>query len=287
MSAVLRVLPVDWTSAIGAHLGRRAGRRAIKEARSWVKRLHKNLECLFGIKDVGEREAFILEYASHKGRVFAEFSILQRIAREGRIEVIGGDNLRNTSKPVIFATCHLGNWELIGHVLTGLPNRSCVLYAPQENPVRRHLVSKARRGWSPDGEFVAATPGAVFQLNRALAAGSNLLVLVDEIKDGHVMAPSLGRTTPYSGNRWLAARLALRHQVDIIPIYVVRVGNTHFRVIIEPKLQHGSGDDKSSARDLADQLDQRLEEWIRARPEQWFLLHYLDLDKKFPPGRSG
>lgn len=133
-----------------------------------------------------------------------------------------------------------------------------------------------------DLELVPASPRAAFQINRALACKKNLLLYVDEEKGGYVWAPSLGRELPYAGNRWMAARLAVRHEIDIVPVYVEQVAEARYRIVIEAKLQRGGGTETSRARSLADQLEQRLDEWIRARLEQWYWLPSLALDKPLP-----
>jgi hypothetical protein len=85
-------------------------------------------------------------------------------------------------------------------------------------------------------ELIAASPQALRQLCKALAAGRNLLLYVNEVKDGFVWAPSLGRRIPERGNRWLAARLAVRYRVDLLPVSVERIGPARFRILISPKL---------------------------------------------------
>ena len=109
-------LPIDWISAIGGYLGERVMRQAICEDSPWIKQMHINFERLRGIKDADLREQMIIEWTRQIGRVQSEFTVLQRMTREDKIEVIGHENLQNISQPVIFVSCHLANWELVGHV---------------------------------------------------------------------------------------------------------------------------------------------------------------------------
>ncbi|GEM_PF-4486684 len=292
MSYVMRHLPLKWTSAIGGHLGARFGRRGIAKAEDWTARIHTNLERIGGIADAAERERLIVEHTRRIGEIYAEFTILHRMAPEGRLEIIGQEHLASSSRPIIMFSGHMGNWELIGHLLqlTGRP--ASVLYSPPDNPVRHYLAVKARLGWQRERgnlELVPATPHAIRLLDSALANGRNLLMYVDEERDGQIWAPGLGRHIPYSGNRWLTARLAARHGVDLVPAHVEYKGNTEYRIIIHPKLVTEDHDEQARARSLADQMSQYLETWIRARPEHWYWLGWLDLDKPFqgPPMMTG
>jgi lauroyl/myristoyl acyltransferase len=276
-------LPTDWTMAIGAFMGERAALQAIREKKDWVKNLHNNFEKLQGITDPVEREQKIIQWTKRVGSVHAGYPILQRMVTEGRLEVLGKENLENTTRPVIFTSCHLSNWEMIGYVFAPLPIPFCTLYAPPENPVYLNLAIQARKAWrNTNSEFIPASPRAMFALTRALAQGKNLVLFIDEERDGYIWGPSLGRKLPYAGNRWLAARLAVRYQVDIIPLYVEQIANARYRVVIEPKLEHGSGDAEDQARFFADQIDQRCDRWVRTHLNQWYWLSALDLDKPLP-----
>ncbi len=285
LATVMRHLPVAWVSTIGGFLGARVGRRGIARGRLWVDRLHRNFERYCGVSDPGERERRIIEYTRSAGRVYAEFTVLQRIVSEGRVEIIGLEHLEHLSRPAILACCHLANWELAGYVLSLLEGRVCALYAPPENPMHNRLAFLARNDWPRNRkpELVsAASPHAMRQINRAMASGSNLLMYVDEERDEFIWAPSLGRELPYAGNRWLTARLAVRHKSDIVPVHVEVLGPARYRVVIEPKLDPGSGSADTRSRTLADQMDRCFEKWIKAHPEHWHWLHLFEPDKPLP-----
>jgi KDO2-lipid IV(A) lauroyltransferase len=281
-AALLARLPVSWTSAIGAYLGARRGRRGIAAKRLWVDRLHRNLDRLCRQTDRTERERRLVAYTSRIGRLYAEYTVLQKIVREGRLEVVGLAHLQGLSRPAIFASCHLANWELVGHVLTLLDAPAFALYDPPQNTIRHRLATQARLGWRSDFQVVPTSTHAMRQLCKALANGCNLLMYVDEVKDGYLWAPSLGRRIPYSGNRWLTARLAIRYQADVLPVHVERIEGARFRILISPKLVAVGGNDDERVRSLADQLDQVLNTWIQSQPEHWHGLWEFDLDKPLP-----
>ncbi|MGL5034573.1 MAG: hypothetical protein ACRC6M_12315, partial [Microcystaceae cyanobacterium] len=126
-SRLMTFLPTDWTMAIGSYMGKQAALTAIRENKDWVKNLHNNLEKLQGITDPVEREQKIIQWTKRVGTVHAGYPILQRMAKEGRLEVLGQENLENTTRPVIFTSCHLSSWEMIGYVFAPLPIPFCTL----------------------------------------------------------------------------------------------------------------------------------------------------------------
>lgn len=287
LASVFRFLPIDWVSRIGAWLGARQGRRAIAARRLWVGRMHVSLERLWGVTDHHERERLIIEHTSHVGQVYAEVPILHRLVKAGRLEIVGAEHLKNLTKPVIIASAHVGNWELMGRVPEIIGGLWCDLSLPLGAGVRAQLANRSRAGWRFEGgagaDYVEAGPSALRHVSKAVAQGRSLVMFIDEEKYGYVWAPSLGRQTPYAGNRWFAARLAVRHGLDILPVHIEPNGPGRYRAVIEPKLVHPSeGDTDSKARFLADRLDERLDAWVRQWPGHWYWLPLLDLDKSAP-----
>ena len=287
LASVFRFLPLDWVSRIGAWLGTRQGRRAIAARRLWVGRMHVSLEQIWGVTNPREREQLIIEHTSHVGQVYAEVPILHRLVKAGRLEIVGSEHLENLTKPVIIASAHVGNWELMGRVPEIIGGLWCDLSLPLGAGVRAQLANRSRAGWRFEGgagaDYVEAGPSALRHVSKAVAQGRSLVMFIDEEKYGYVWAPSLGRQTPYAGNRWIAARLAVRHGLDILPVHIEPNGPGRYRAVIEPKLVHPSeGDTDSKARFLADRLDERLDAWVRQWPGHWYWLPLLDLDKSAP-----
>jgi len=282
LAMLLGRLPPAWASAVGAWLGAQRGRRGIAAKRLWVERLDRNLDRLGAPLPPGGRDQRVIAYTSRIGRLYAEYPVLHKLAREGRLELVGRGHLTDLPRPAILVSCHLANWELVGHVLALLDAPASALHDPPENPVRRRLAARARLGWLPDSQLIPPSPQALRQLCRALANGRNLLLYIDEVRDGHLWAPSLGRCLPERGNLWLAARLAVRYRADLLPVHVERVGAARFRIVISPKLAPPGGGEAERTRSLADQLDQWLETQVRAHPEHWYGLWEVDLAVPLP-----
>jgi lauroyl/myristoyl acyltransferase len=285
LSYLLRYLPVTWASAIGAYGGARYGRRGIARGRLWAARLRRNFERFDGISDPAEQDRRIVEFTRSIGRIYTEITVLKRLVAQGRVDVVGREHLRGLSRPAIIATCHLGNWELAGHVMSLLDGGTCVLYAGPDNAIHQRLAERARLDWqaAPRPQLLLPSPGAMRQITRAIASGRNLLMFVDEVRDEYIWAPSLGRSIPEAGNRWLTARLAVRFGLDIVPMHVQCTGLARYRIIIAPKLAPGSGEARARVRALAGPIDQCFDAWIRAHPEQWLYLRLFEPDRP-PPG---
>lgn len=276
MAKLLRHIPVAWASWLGGEIGARRGRTALKGTSRWVQRLRRNIAHFSGIADPAELDQRVEAFTRRIGQLYAEYPNLQRLYASGRVELLGAEHLDTAGRPFILVGCHVANWEYVCALAYGCADWAA-LYLPLGG-VRERLVLEARKSW-PGLEFIPASPSAARQLDRMLEQGKGVLIYIDEERDGFIWAPSLDRKLPYGGNRWLAARLAVRHDVNIIPVFVEYMGLARYRVVVQPALERPEGmAGDALARHLADQIDARSEAWIRPRIETWYWLPYFEPD---------
>ena len=285
MVQLLRRLPITWASWLGGEMGAVRGRTALKGTSLWVQRLRRNIAQFSGISDPAELDRRVIAFTRRIGQHYAEYSNLQRLYTSGRVEIVGGEYLDAAGRPFILVSCHVANWEYVCALAYKWADWTA-LYLPLGSWIRQKSVLEARKAWT-GLEFLPASPSAARQLDRTLQQGKGLLIYIDEEKEGYVWGPSLGRTPPYAGNRWLAARLAVRHDVDIVPVFVEYLGLAKYRVVVQPALERPAGmAGEALARHLADQIDARSEAWIRPRIENWYWLPYFEPDAPCPIERS-
>jgi len=292
VATAMRYLPISWASGLGAMLGGRHFRRAIKAQHEWVPRLRASIAALTGITDEKQQNRLIVDFGRQMGRVYTEFPVLGKIVDKGHLTISGQEHLQAARRPVVFLGSHMANWELVGRVATLTGEPITALYEHRESDVRMRIAKRARQNWAvtsldqaaiAKSSLIEASPTAMIEIGRAIKAGANLLIYVDEEKDGYVWAPSLGREIPYAGNRMLTAKLAVRFDMDVIPVRMQRVGDTRFHATIEPALEVPEGLARQErVRALADRIDETLNHWVQACPQHWYWLSALDLQKKPP-----
>ncbi|WP_299201273.1 hypothetical protein [uncultured Amphritea sp.] len=285
LARLLRFLPIDAASAIGGWLGRRSARKAIRLKRKWVARLHHNFEQLEGIDNSEKRESRIIEHAEHIGRVYAEYPVLHKIAAE-RLTVSGSEYLANIEGPVIYVSAHTGHWELMAEVLRRHGIIAAVLYDPIPDKARLQQALNIRKYLCPEdagNRYIPASPTAARELLNWLKSGRGLLLYIDEEKDGFVWSPALGRELPLKGNRVMAAKLAVKYNVPLIPIHIQRKTAANYEAIIEAPIVAAESSSRTAAtEDVAEQLNDTLERWLKEDYSHWYWLAQLNLDKPFP-----
>jgi len=183
------------------------------------------------------------------------------------------DAFRNPHRPVIFATAHLGSWELLSGAM-GLTNKAknkqVVVRKPKDEAL--HRVMTELRG--SKGVEIIEHRHAVFKLLKSLKRGGVAAFLVDHncSRDEALFLPFLGKTAAVNAG---PALLAVRTGALIVPVFLVRLGQGRFRMLMDPPLdtQKLSGDRAERIRAAAEFYTRAVERYVRQYPEQWFWMH--------------
>jgi KDO2-lipid IV(A) lauroyltransferase len=268
--AFLKLLPLDWASALGGALGRAIGPR-LGASRRAVANLRRAMPEL----DEAEIARIVAGMWDNLGRVAAEYPHLGAFRLydgDGRVEVIGAehvDQLRDDGVGGIFFSAHLGNWELasLGATQRGLP--LIHVYRAANNPLVERLVQRARR--PVGGTHWPKGQGSARELVAALRRGEHLGTLTDQKLREGLSVPFFGieaMTQPIVG------QLGARFRCPVVPARVERLEGARFRLTIGPPLEiPETGDRDADAVAALRAMNDLIESWIRTSPEQWFWLH--------------
>lgn len=193
----------------------------------------------------------------------------RRYAR--RIAVLEGfehwKRASDKGKGLIFASCHLGNWEMMVAMgaLHGIPLTMVTRHLKPEWLHRR--VERARLSVAVKAAY---QPRTLPTLMRALRNGESVGFVIDQYAPPPMGVPArfFGATVDTLG---AVGPLAQRTGAAVVPVSTRRDEDGIVHVVIEPELDLGEAlaDQRRSTQALAD----RVEAWIRACPEQWLWVH--------------
>ncbi|MSO75836.1 MAG: lauroyl acyltransferase [Alphaproteobacteria bacterium] len=264
--ALCRALPLDWASALGGWLARLIGPSLPVTGRA-----RKNLRLSFPDLPATELARMVASMWDNLGRVAAEYPHLGRAVMAGRVELVGEAHLaalRDQARTTILVGGHLANWEILAIVARARAIPLAGVYRRPNNPLVDRLLRRARGDAAellPKGSQGAR--GTIAVLGR----GGNLGMLVDQKMNDGIAVPFFGRpamTAP------AAAELALRYGAAIVPARVERLRGARFRLTLHaPLAMPDATDRKAAVLSLMTRINGELEEWIRARPDQWLWLH--------------
>ena len=177
---------------------------------------------------------------------------------------------------VLFATAHLGNWELSAFAHALLTGPMNVVVRPLDNPLIDRMVER-RRGLS--GNRLISKRDIARPILKALAANEAVGILIDQnaSPDAGVFVDFFGMPA-CSGTGF--AKLAARSGAAVIPGFALWSEEEQRYVLrFYPPLPM-TGD---AARDTAT-LQKKLAEIVRAYPDQWLWIHRRW--KTRPPGKT-
>ncbi|HXR87729.1 MAG TPA: lauroyl acyltransferase [Stellaceae bacterium] len=267
---LVRLLPVDWSSAIGGFLARTIGPHL-----GISKRAEINLANAMPELTAEQRRQTLVGMWDNLGRVMAEYPHLDKFRlfeANARVEFIDGGNVlaaRARTQKTIFFGAHCGNWEIAIPAATQLGFEVTGVYRAPNNPVVDRFMLWARG--VEGGELVPKGDTGARKALSALREGRALCMLVDQKMNDGIPVPFFGRdamTAP------ALAMFALRYDCTVMPIRMERTRGAHFRIITEPPLAlTKTGDNDADQRTLMTEVNAIVERWVRERPEQWLWLH--------------
>ncbi|GAD10935.1 lauroyl/myristoyl acyltransferase [Gluconobacter frateurii NBRC 103465] len=279
------------SAALGSVIGilRGVGPKRASDAGGWLMRrvgmklpatriADQNLQQALPGLAADARQQIIRDVWTNLGRNVTELPHLASFARsevgpgweiEGEEHLVA---LQAQGAQALFFSGHLGNWELILPIATSLGMPVAGFYRASSNLAVESATQKMRqKALGSTGTMFPKGPKGARQALTHLQNGGSLGFLVDQKMNDGLAIPFLGRdamTAP------AVAQLALRFNLPIIPVYIVRLGEGRFRMVCEAPLQAArTGDRHADIRSICVAMNETLERWVRERPGAWFWLH--------------
>jgi len=244
---------------------------------------HRNLEMALPQLSSAERERIADGSFRSIARLLLALARFPRITRENVREWIRYEGYEHfeaalkRGKGVLFATAHLGNWELsaFAHALMSAPMH--VVVRPLDNPLLDRLVTRLR---THSGNRVIEKKDFARGILRALAKNQAVGILVDQNT-----SPEEGVFVDFFGIPACAntgfAKIAAHSGAAVIPGFALW-DDSERRYVLRffPPIEI-SGDIAEDTR----RIQAAIENAIRQYPDQWLWIHRRW--KTRPPGEPG
>lgn len=264
-----RLLPIDTASNVLAFLGRFIGSKLRAS-----NRISENLRLVWPDIPESDVKRITTGVWDNLARVVVDYWHIDRIQAdaENRIEISGLEHLvalRDGNTPSILFAAHLAEWEVVTLAarLHDLP--LTVVYRPFNNPIFDAAVRDKQR--SSGVELIMKGREGARRLTQVLKGDGHTIMLVDVRMNDGISVPFMGieAMTPSA-----PAALALKYGALLVPVRVERTGAARFHVTFEaPRSPVDTGNREADILATMTWVNERIESWIRARPEQWMWLH--------------
>ena len=266
IATLARALPLETSSAVSGWLWRRLA--------PWSKRHNRALEHLrlaFPDRSDAERETIARAMWENLGRIFAESFHLDDILDGGRIVFDDLDQWRSlTSKGgTVGCSAHFGNWEIASALAAQCDVEALGIYQRVKNPLVDARIRSMRARLYPGG-LLAKSQAAGIAAIRHVRNGGALVMLADLRDRNGLPVPFFGRPAP---STTFPAIVARTQNAPLLAVSVVREPGVRFRIRAE-LIDVPRTDDRDSDIAVATaRLQAKLEDFIRAHPEQWMWAH--------------
>jgi KDO2-lipid IV(A) lauroyltransferase len=267
-------LSIDRASALGGAIARRLGRHI-----GVTRHALRNLEHAMPELDERGRRRIVDGMWDNLGRIIGEFPHLIRLKaseaeRRDRISVEGEehfDRARQGGRPVVIAFAHFGNWEAGPLVAINYGIPLTIFVRPLNNHLVDRLVARVRRSLGVALLEKRQEGGDARRALGLLRQGGVLAVMVDQRYTGGLKVPFFGQDAMTSP---AAVELAYHLNCALVPMRIERVAGARYRAVVDPAVAlPRTGDRKADIAAGVLAINQVIEGWIRARPEQWLWLH--------------
>lgn len=268
---IFRLLGANKSSELGSFLGRRIGKLI-----SVQKLAKNNLRLAIPYLDEGQIEDILDGMWDNLGRIVGEFVHISSISSRDLLNhvMVNSDSRKNieflkkNKKGGIIFSGHIGNWEIGSKIFLENGINIKTLYRPLNNSFVDSITSSIR-----DAEIIPKGSKGNKQIIQELKNGNYIAILIDQRVSDGIAVPFFGREALTTA---AVARLALKYNVPLIPFRSIRVGRKFaFEARIEKPLEFKKTDNitDSEVFALTVKMNEKLEEWIKEYPSQWFWVH--------------
>lgn len=223
-----------------------------------------------------EIETILDDMWDNLGRIIGEFVHIanfsgEELKRFVEIDQESLDNIADIKKNYhggIIVSAHTGNWEIGPKLFLEYGLNAKTVYRPLNNILVDEMTSKIR-----GVELIAKGTKGNKQIINEIKNGNYVVILADQKVSDGVLVPFFYDKALTTAS---IARLALKYNLPIIPARSIRIGREFkFLIRVEKPIEFEKTDNitEESVVGLTTKVNQKLEQWIKQYPAQWFWVH--------------
>ena len=236
----------------------------------------RNISLAFPKKSEEEIKKITIKMWENIGRTTFEYAFLDKFfcySPKKNITVNGEeilDSILDSQKPAVFFSAHTANFELLPLCISQKrKNKICEIYRSPNNPLVAKMITNMRNKYIC--KQVAKGSYGSKELINLINQKYNVAVLVDQkLREG--IDVSLFNIKAKTST--MPAKLAIRHNYQIVPYWIERKEGANFVITISPPFieeHHGSQEER--IRKITEKINDVLENQIRKHVPAWFWLH--------------
>jgi len=238
------------------------------------KTINENLEKFLSSYNEEQKKNIKKMMWSNYGKTFVEYLFLNKFRKNNsHINFKGKEILKSImdkNKPVIFVSGHFANFELMSMELTRETINLATIYRPLNNLFLNPFMEYVRRTYVCRNQIKKGIAGVKDSINYLKKNYSIALMIDQRVSEGKRLPffDQMALTTT------LPAQLAIKFDLEIVPIYIKRNLDDSFEMeILKPIALDRNEDLITQKINTTIKLNKILEEMISRDPGQWIWTH--------------
>ena len=236
--------------------------------------INANLEKFLGSENTDLKKNIKLQMWGNYGKTFVEYLYLHKFRNmNSHIQIKGEeiiDKIKKNNKPVIFVSGHFANFELMSMELTKRDVKLATIYRPLNNFFLNPFMEYLRKKYICQNQIKKGLIGVKDSI-QYIKNNFSVALMIDQ-------RVSEGKNLPFFEHMALTttmpAQMALKFDLDIVPIYISRNLTNNFEMeIYEPIKILKNEDVEANKLNISIQLNKILEKMISRDPGQWIWTH--------------
>ena len=211
---------------------------------------------------------------SNYGMLFAEYIFLNKFKKENfHIEIKGKEiltELKKKNKPVIFISGHFANFELMSMELTKANVNLATIYRPLNNIFLNPFMEYLRKKYICSNQIKKGIKGIRHTIEYLNNNYSIALMIDQRVTEGSFV-PFFNTN---ASTTTLPAQLAIKHNYEIVPIFIDRKKNNNFQMEIYSPINFSDVKNNSDKKiEITLRLNKIIEKMILRNPGNWIWSH--------------
>ena len=236
--------------------------------------INYNLEKFLGHQNDDIKKKIKFQMWANYGKTFVEYLYLKKFKNEDSHIKIKGEEILNSikknNKPVIFISGHFANFELMSQELTKKKINLATIYRPLNNFFLNPFMEHLRKKYICKNQIKKGLGGVKDSIAYIKKKFSIALMIDQRVSEG--------KKLPFFDHEafttTMPAQIALKFNLDIVPIYIARKNNDSFEMEVYKPIKISKNDNTEINKlNISLKLNKILEEMISKDPGQWIWTH--------------
>tara|TARA_B100001121_G_C18663205_1_gene610004 strand:- start:92 stop:955 length:864 start_codon:yes stop_codon:yes gene_type:complete len=220
-----------------------------------------------------EREMILKKMWFNYGQILSEYMYIKNYRYSKKFEkkiIVENqevlEKIKLEKNPVIFVSGHFNNFELMAMHIEKSGINLAAVYRPLNNIFLNPLMEKIRKKYICKLQIKKGISGTK-ELLKYFKKKTSIALMIDQRVSEGIKCDFFGKEALTTT---IPAQFVKKFNVKIVPIYIERLKNANFKIIVQEPLKFREDETISS---ITLSLNKTLEKMIIKNPDQWIWTH--------------